>query len=301
MVIKMGYLMLAIAVLAGAVKGYCGKKTSRYVTGTADAALANFMRMLLCVVIGFVTVLASGSLDRLALPLPIAAITVLSGAGTAFFVVTWLMAIRKGAFTMIDVVLMLGTIIPIIGSFLLFGEPIKPNQIIGFCVLMAAVAIMCSYNNSLKGKMSPMALVLVLLCGISNGLADFSQKMFVRYSDGIPVSVFNFYTYIVAGIILLVCFFCSKDRKSGEGKTGAYIKHTFGYIAVMSVCLFANSYFKTLAAAHLDAAQIYPLSQGSALILSSLMAAIFFGEKITWRAVVGMVLAFGGMLVINLL
>ena len=74
-----------------------------------------------------------------------------------------------------------------------------------------------------------------------------------------------------------------------------------GYIAVMAICLFLHSYFKTLAARYLDAAEIYPLSQGGAVILSMAMSALFFKEKINLRCVVGVVLSFVALLLINLL
>jgi multidrug transporter EmrE-like cation transporter len=69
----------------------------------------------------------------------------------------------------------------------------------------------------------------------------------------------------------------------------------------MALCLFANSYFKTLAAARLDAVLMYPLNQGAALILSSAMASLLFREKLTAKAIAGIVLAFAGLVIINLL
>jgi uncharacterized membrane protein len=68
----------------------------------------------------------------------------------------------------------------------------------------------------------------------------------------------------------------------------------------MSLALFANSYFKTVAAVYLDSAQLFLLNRGIALILSSLMAAIFFKEKMTIKSVLGIVLAFIGIVIINL-
>ena len=66
-------------------------------------------------------------------------------------------------------------------------------------------------------------------------------------------------------------------------------------------CLFANSFFKTLAAEHLDAVQLYPLNNGGAVILSLLMAAIFFKERINARCIIGICLSFGALLMINFL
>ena len=70
---------------------------------------------------------------------------------------------------------------------------------------------------------------------------------------------------------------------------------------MMALCLFANSYFKTLAAGYLSAVLLYPLNQGCALILSAFMSATLFKEKLTLKAVIGMITAFAGLLIINLL
>ena len=69
----------------------------------------------------------------------------------------------------------------------------------------------------------------------------------------------------------------------------------------MAFCLFANSYFKTLASGYLSAVLLYPLNQGCSLILSAIMAAVLFKEKITIKAVIGILTAFIGLLIINLL
>lgn len=79
------------------------------------------------------------------------------------------------------------------------------------------------------------------------------------------------------------------------------VKKIVLYIAIMALCLFANSYFKTLAATELDSAQLYPLNQGAALILSMGMSALSFKEKVTPKAILGIVLAFAGLLVMNVL
>ena len=75
----------------------------------------------------------------------------------------------------------------------------------------------------------------------------------------------------------------------------------FGYILVMSVCLFLHSFLNTAAAGYLDSAHLYPLSQGGSLILSSLMAALFFREKLTAKCVVGLCVAFLALILINVL
>ncbi len=294
----MGYLFLGIALLAGAVKGFCGKKTSGYTNTFNDAILANSIRMILCTVIGFVVILAKNEASLLIPNTKLILISVLSGISTSFFVVTWLLSVKKSAYMMLDIFLMLGILIPLIASNIFFNEIIKPIQWIGVVLLFVAVILMCSYNNSLKGKMSFSSFVLLLICGITNGVADFSQKLFMKNVPDGSAAVFNFYTYIVAAVILITVFIITRKKSVNNSKTN--IKKIFAFIFVMAICLFANSYFKTLSAAHLNAVILYPLNQGCSLILSAIMAATLFKEKLTLKAFIGILIAFLGLLIINL-
>jgi drug/metabolite transporter (DMT)-like permease len=217
--------------------------------------------------------------------------------------VSWLLAIRTGAFMMVDVFLLMGVLIPLVVCALFFNEPIIPIQWIGIAVLIIAGYVMCSYNAKLKGKMTLKAFLMLLLCAASYGCTDLSQKLFVNLSPVSDNSVFQFYTYIFAALTLVICslVFRAHEKKTNELRSPiAVVKPIAIYVGVMAICLYANSYFKTAAATYLDAAQIYPLSQGGALVLAMIMAAIFFKEKITLRSIIGVVLCAVALLMINL-
>lgn len=293
-----GYLFLAIALFAGTTKGYCGKKISGRAEGLKSAVFANFIRMLFCIAIGFFLIALGGELASLRPSSVLLFTAALSGATTAVFVVSWLLSVRKSAYMMLDIFLMMGVLIPLIGSYLLFAEEICLRQWIGMGFLFIAVVLMCSYHHSLKGKLTFPALLLLLLCGIANGLTDLSQKLFSEWGAGQSVAAFNFYTYLFSALILGIVFLLIPRERSAE--KSANIGKTWPLILLMAVCLFANSYFKTLAAKSLPAAVLYPLNQGSALILSLGMAAIFFKEKITAKSILGVGIAFVGLLLMNL-
>lgn len=202
---------------------------------------------------------------------------------------------------MLDVFLMMGVIVPLLLSSAMFGETIHMNQWIGLAILFVAVLIMCSYNNSIKEKMSIGSVILLIICGAANGLTDFSQKLYVR-SVGGSAAVFNFYTYVFSAIVLLVVFGAIKIKdRSGANSEIDVMRKVGIYVLIMSICLFVNSYFKTKAAAILPSAKLYPLNQGASLILSSFMSMIFFKEKLTVKCIIGIILSFIGLLVINLL
>ena len=295
----MGYLFLMIALLAGTTKGYCGKKTGGLITATKGALLANLIRMGLCILIGFAVVFFGGNTADLIPSVPLLAIGALSGIFTALFVVTWLICVKRSAYMLLDVFLMLGVLIPLLAGNLFFEKRIKGTQWLGILVLLAAVILMCSYNNSIKAQLSPTSILLLLLCGTTNGIADFSQKLFVKTLPDVPVSVFNLYTYLFAGVVLAVAYLVCKP--GAEQNPKRIPGKMMGYIVVMAICLFLNSYFKTLAAEHLDTVLLYPLNQGLALVLSTVMATALFREKLTAKAIFGILTAFAGLIIINLI
>lgn len=303
-----GYTFLAIALLCGVTKGYCGKKSSGTLNYTSDALIINTVRMAACILIGFIMVAVQGKLSDALVSPYILGITAISGISTAAFVVSWLLSVRMGAYMMVDVCLMLGIMIPMVLCDVIYGENITLWQWVGIALLVVAGYIMCTYNSRLKGKMTFGAIAALFTCAAANGITDFSQKMFVKAESGVDISVFNLYTYLFAALTLLVCFpfFRMKDKKTARSggepiqSPVAVIKPIVIYVAVMAVCLFLNSYFKTAAAGRLTATQIYPINQGGSLILSMLMSHFFFKEKINLRAIIGIALCLASLLIINL-
>ena len=215
--------------------------------------------------------------------------------------------------------LLIGAIVSIVLCRIFLSEPITLRQVIAILILLVAVYIMCTYNVSLKGRMKLSELALLLLCGTSSGLADFSQKLFVKMRPEGSITAFNLYTYLFAGIVLFFACLCFRYADQKRGATLrpplAVIKPIWIYVLVMAACLFGNSFFKTEAARYLDAVQLYPLSQGASVLVSVqlyplsqgasvlvslFLSAVFFKEKINGRCIVGIVLSFAALLLLNL-
>lgn len=291
----MGYLYLSAAVLCGNIKGFCGKKTSNLTKETSDAIFFNFIRMLFCTVIGFGLIFFQKGLNNVFASKSTVLITLAAGVTNSLFVVSWLFAVKYGMYMTVDVALTCGTVVPIILCSVVFGEKVLPKQIIGLIILTAAVIIMCGYNKKQKGNVGLKAYLILFVCGLANGLTDFSQKLYVSVCEDINISVYNLYLYIFSAIFLgALCFVFKSDGKKENFKKGGF------YIFIMAACLFGYSYFKTKAALFLPAVQIYPLSQSLSMIISSFMASAFFKEKITPSCIFGICLSFIALLFINM-
>ena len=293
----MGYLFLGISLLAGATKGFCGKTISGKIESIKGTFYVNMIRMLLCVVIGFFVVIPEG-LSSLNIDPKILMITAVSGISTSVFVASWIIAVKRGAFVMLDVFLTLGVGITVALCRIFFSEAIGVNQYVGYCMLIIAAYIMCSYSSKIKGGLNIKSFLILVLCGVANGLADFSQKWFVHSVPDGSIGLFNFYTYVFSSMTLILLFLIENkiEKKENDGKSF----QIFFVLCVMAICLFANSYFKVLAAKYIDSATLYPLSTGMALIFSVLMASLFFKEKATARCITGVAITFAALIIMNL-
>ena len=295
----MGYLFLSVALAGGVLKAYCGKRLSFRINNSESLLVANFTRMLICTAIGFLTAFVSEkSMLAFATELPVLFVAGVSGVFSAGFVLLWLISVKKGAYTLVDVFVMSGTLIPMVGSLMLFGEKISSVQWIGFLLVICGVLCLVSYNNAIKTKLDIKSLVLLVAVAIASGSADFAQKIFVNITSSVSNAVFNFYTYLFATATIGTGLLCKKI-KAADFKTE--VKKTIPYVLFMAVGLFVNSYFKVEAARFISAAKLYPLNQGAALLLGMVMAAVFFKEKITAKSVMGIFLGFLGICIINMI
>ena len=291
----MGYLYLFISLITGATKGLFGKKVSQLVTGTRGAAVTNLIRMILCTLISIFLLLTGIEEASLVPDLPAIFIGIGAGIFLSMFTITWLLAVQKGAFVLISVAQMFGVVVTLLCSTVVFHTLPTLLQYLGIALLMGAVLVMSSYSKKLKGSLTVSAIVLLVLCGVSSGLYDFTLKLFTTYSTS-SKSMLNLMTYFVSALILGGMALMPQKAEKAEKVP---LKKIFLPILLMSICLFLNSYFKAFSTQYLDDAQLYPIYQAGGLILSTAIGAFFFKEKVTVRCVIGLVLAFAAILLLK--
>ncbi|MBQ8426755.1 MAG: EamA family transporter [Clostridia bacterium] len=313
----MGYFYLGVALITSKMKAFCSKKISGLTSNTENYFFISAVRMLFCVLFGFIFALAiTGNINSFGIDGITLIISLISGISSATFVITWLLAIRTSAFAMLDVFLTLGIIVPLLLCSIFFGEKIVWLKWIGIILLIIAVYIMCLYSSSIKGKITFKGMVFLLICGFANGLSHFTEKWFSyqmqhHLSSGesvIDTAGFNVYTYLFATLILITCYILARTFKTKKEKSSytasmdnAVLRRALNLVVIMAICLFLHSYFCTLAANRLPSSELYPLQQGLSLILSVAMSRILFKEKITAKCIVGVILTFIALLIINVL
>jgi drug/metabolite transporter (DMT)-like permease len=299
----MGYIFLSIALLTNTIKGYCGKQMSRFSAKLGDTLLICFFRMLMCIGTSAVILAVSGGFFGLEITPKLIGYAAFSGISTAILVAAWLFAANSSGYMMLEVFQMLGVGVTILLSFVIFGEEITARDVIGFAVVVFAAYLM---HAGTKIKPTLKTLAVVILCGLANGMTDFSQKAFTYSGLDTTTAQFQFCSYFFAAATLIVLFSAMNIGKKKDetdptsGDAVAILKKTWVYVLIMAVCLYGNAYFKTEAATLLSAAKLYPMSQGGTMALGTLMSAFVFKEKLTLKAYASIAITFIGLLIINL-
>jgi drug/metabolite transporter (DMT)-like permease len=223
-----------------------------------------------------------------------------SGISTAILVAAWLFAANSSGYMMLEVFQMLGVGVTILMSFVFYQEEITVRDLIGFCVLVFAAYLM---HAGTKIKPTLKTLAVVILCGLANGMTDFSQKAFIYSGLDTTTAQFQLCSYVFAAATLIALYTAMTAGKKPEDNDGgavAILKKTWYFVLIMAVCLYGNSFFKTEAANYLSAAKLYTLSQGGTMAIGTLMSAFIFKEKLTLKSYASIAITFIGLLIINL-
>lgn len=317
----MVYLFVLLALACLTLKGYCGKKVSAFSADTGDAFFFNLIRMVLCVVIGFAVLLFEREHASLAAEPAMLLICFFSGLCNAAFLVGWLLAIQKNAMVAVDVTLTLGSLLPALLCALLFGEPLSWQKLLGFALIVFATLLLSGYSKQTARGFDPGGVLLLLLAALGDGLSGFCQQLYrYFYTEGgagfagvaYPKSIFHFYTYVFAALILAVCFACyayvcrrrMKKTKTALPKTRpALSAQPLICILIMAVCLFAANYFQTVATNDyaMPSQVLYPIIKGGCLVSVTFTAMLCFGERPNRRSIVGSLIALAGIVAIGIL
>ena len=211
----MGYLFLFCAVILGAAKGALGKKVSFQVKNSLDSLFFNFVRMIMCVLIGAVMVLIGGAGGFKADGLTIG-LAVLNGVMQAVFVYNWIMAVRVGSYVMMDVFALLSAVIPAVGCRIMFSTAITFFELGGFAMLIVAAVLLAGYNAQLKGGFTLKMFVLLMINLLSQGMMDFSMQIFKRSGASGSNAAFNFYSFIFTAATIFIIYDRSEERRVGK-------------------------------------------------------------------------------------
>ena len=290
----MGYFFILLSVFANAVKGYCSKQISNAIVKARDAIHLNLIRNALCCVISALFFLLKKENNLLVFTSAEFWICLVSGGAMAAFVVCWTLAVKTNAYMLVSACASGSFIVPCIFGLFLLNERFTFFKFLSFAAIIVALYFLLRYNFSVKGKLRKKQILLLALVLLSQGLNQTMQKLYVHYITYKGASGYTLYSFVFTTVLLFLVKGLFRESPGAEKRQ--LIKGNMKYIVLMTLGLFGTSYFHTLAAASVDAIILYPMVNALSLIAGSVMASLFFKERISRDSIMGVIFVLAALI-----
>lgn len=192
-----------------------------------------------------------------------------------------------------------GFIVAVACGVLFFGEKLTLFNLLAVAFIVVAIMLMAKYQTVLKKKPSFNDTAILLGLFACAGLSSVSQKWFALEFPDITANLFAYYSFVFSTLFLLFNRLFFKGKKPIKAQMSS-LKPLLPLIFIMSIILYAATFFQTKAAQLLDAVVLYPLQNGLSLIAGSLMAWIGFKEKPNKYSFTGIIFVFIAMVLYKL-
>tara|TARA_B100000497_G_scaffold102870_1_gene117586 strand:- start:1675 stop:2559 length:885 start_codon:yes stop_codon:yes gene_type:complete len=190
------------------------------------------------------------------------------------------------------VAMKLGYVLPIILAFTFYHEPISSIKV--FAILLTVVAVVLS---SIKNQQDEhevgrrkwliiLPLVIFVGSGVCDAIVQFTEKRFFQESGFEAFLLILFLTAATLGLIAALIH----DLKKGENN------FTLRNI-LAGICLGIPNYFsiyflfKALNYYINNSAAVFPINNVGIVVTSTLLALLFFGERLNRKNIIGFILA----------
>ncbi|MBE6680190.1 MAG: hypothetical protein E7598_06690 [Ruminococcaceae bacterium] len=288
----MGYVFAILSSICGAAKGYAGKKSSYALENFPAMLFFSMLRTLVCALLGLAIWVIIGDFS---LPSPKAlAICILSGISMSGFLLSWISAVKGGAYVRLDVCCQMGMIIPCIFAAPLLGESVNFFQYTALAFLIVAVILL---DNSKKAdtKIKIKDIAILFAVWLFSGTNSLCVKLYA-FAGGTDSVFYNLTTFASSAAVLAISYVLQSKR----GTKIALPKSIYTvYLPIMATCLFINIFLTTLSAQMLPAILLFPLQTALGLILSCIMAVFLFKEKLPAKNIIGIAIAIISLFIIN--
>ncbi len=188
-----------------------------------------------------------------------------------------------------------GMILPCILGHFFWGERLSSVSVVGILLAILSIVLLKGGNQESR-TVDVMGISFGILIFLTSAGVMISQKLMGRYFAEQSVGGYNFYSFIVA-FLILVCFIRPKRLEEGEKKE----KKLMLLCALGSaVSLSIISFVMTNLAKNVPSIVLFPLFNGLGILCVCLGSVWAFREKLTKKKTVGLVLGLVGLFLVNL-
>lgn len=292
----MVWLYIGIILLFRVVQAFFSKRSSLEIQNTRILIGFHAFQYSISALLGLLLLLF-GSADFTLEPLTVL-IAAFSGLSLFFSGFCSLYAMKSGTVSLNSMFGTAGMIIPIVAGALLFDNPVAPLQLVGLLLFFLAAYLLIGDSKTVYAAFNYKT--LLLLCGslVANGCTMLAQQLFTRYVPQGDVSAFSFLSF---GIIALLSAILYKTPVHGESSRKAAMPRPLFLCGIaLAVSVFVINQLATISTALISPVILFAFINGTGTIISTIVAAVVYKERIRYRTGVGILLGIASLMLIKL-
>ncbi len=225
-------------------------------------------------------------------------------SGVSLFLCTFcgISAMKNGTVSLNSMFGTAGMLIPIAAGMIFWNQPVSVMQWVGLAGFFVASFFLVKGSKKIYSGFSLKTALLLLVQLLSNGATMVAQQLFTTYVPDGSVTMFSFISFATAALLGYLMFVAMKLGGRAEGsapvETGLS-KILFVCGISLAVAVFVINQLATISTALISPVILFTFINGGSTVISTLVAAIMYKEKLSANIIIGVLLGVVSLIVIK--
>lgn len=292
------YIYLFSILIARVIQAIFSKLSSKETENIVQTVKYTAYQYTVSALLGLVLLLTD--ISGIKIDLPTIAIALLSGISLFFSTFFTIYGMKSGTVSLVSMFSTAGLLVPIIAGAFMFKQPVSLVQWIGIVLFFLSAWLLIKSSENTYNGFNFKTFLLLIGAMLSNGLTMLAQQMYTHYVPGGNISLFSFLSF-GAVTIFGVPTALSMGRSEKNTDLDKNLSKTL-YICgfALAVAVFVINQFATSLTALLPPVFLFTFINGGGTIISTLVAAVMYKEKLSLYSILGVIIGLSSMIIIKL-
>lgn len=292
----MVWVYILVILLFRVAQAFFSKRTSNEISSTTTLVGYNAYQNAVSAILGLVLILVGGTGFRANL----LTIAIASFSGLTIFASGFcgVYAMKSGTVSLNSMFATAGMLIPIFVGVIFWGDSVAPMQLVGLALFFLSAYLLISASKTIYTNFSFKTLLLLIGTMLANGCTMLAQQMFTHYVPDGDVSVFSFLSFGIIAVLSGIFFKLLPPAKKPGSKDSFRSLLICG--GVLALCVFVINQLATISTALISPVILFSFIMGGGTIISTLVAAIVYKEKISLKIALGIIIGVVSLIMIKL-
>lgn len=292
------YIYLFSILIARVIQAIFSKLSSKETENIVQTVKYTAYQYTVSALLGLVLLLTD--ISGIKIDLPTIAIALLSGISLFFSTFFTIYGMKSGTVSLVSMFSTAGLLVPIIAGAFMFKQPVSLVQWVGIVLFFLSAWLLIKSSENTYNGFNFKTFLLLIGAMLSNGLTMLAQQMYTHYVPGGNISLFSFLSFGAVTIFgAPTALSMGRSEKNTDlDKNLSKTLYICGF--ALAVAVFVINQFATSLTALLPPVFLFTFINGGGTIISTLVAAVMYKEKLSLYSILGVIIGLSSMIIIKL-